>query len=263
MPVFTENQNAMFKAYFGRNLPGFEPKLSEKERAGLRIQERKPLPGDSTLVGLKKAPTVRELAIERGVQNGLWPRTYADSLHAGVERVEPSLLTPEQQKKAALIEAKIIPGAKRPAEPSEYERLLERLPPEARAEADSIRVGSKARASAKDPLVQLITLSMYMDTAQWTGTEIDPMILNLLRARMDALEKELIPKKKGKPSYDKEEYQAEYLDIIEGLKRKYPDRISDLDRWAQSGESLVVIKRALGELPGGRTFKKPKPKLEY
>jgi len=217
MSNYTEKQNAIWQMYFpGKYLPGFGPKLSEKERAGLRVKAERPLPGDSILLGLKKAagvrtPSAKEEAIERGVLTGLWPRAKADSMLAEVERIEPSLLTPQEQRQEALIKAKLIPGAKTPE--SLYGKPPWWMSPESlKTEAGKAYARKQIEGEGKSTLdlikiwqaIQIGSLGEYEDKEE----PLYPGLYKLATERIDRLRKilEMEPVKGQKKLRPKLEY---------------------------------------------------------
>jgi len=174
------------KEHDGRWPPGYKPekpetiKLSEKERAGLRIQKGKPLPGDSVLLGLKKIagirpPSAKEEAIERGVLTDLWPRSVADSTLAGIPREKPP----------------VSPYGKPPwwmnpdALKTDWGKAYARKQIEGTGK------------SVSDQIEEYIAFIEVSEEPMWgkDGTETNPELRNFARARIDALTKESIPKR--------------------------------------------------------------------
>jgi len=182
--LWTERAAELYrKEHDGRWPPGYKPetlKLSEKERAGLRIQERKPLPGDSLLLGLKKiagvrTPSAKEEAIERGVRTSLWPRAVADSTLAGISREEP-------------------PG-------SPYGKPPWWTNPEAlKTPVGKAYARKQIEGTGKSVPDQIEEYRVLIETSEepiWgkDGMETNPALRNFAIARIDALSKELIPKR--------------------------------------------------------------------
>ena len=228
MPNYTKKQNAIWQMYFpGKYLPGFEPELSEKATALQSLMRRgeiTPSERDSVLAGLKKiagvrTPSAEEEAIERGVLTGLWPRAKADSMLAGAERVEPSLLTPQQQRQEALIKAKLIPGAKTPVSP--YGKPPWWMSPESlKTESGKAYARKQIEGIGKSPEDLILTWQTIQEKARGVlGNAEDPLtqdnpeLFKIATARIDALSKELTPKR---PLIDKR---------WGGLKHKRPEAI--------------------------------------
>lgn len=93
---------------------------------------------------------------------GFLPPTVEERLRTGLA------------SRADSISAKLIPGA---AAPSEYEKLLERLPPEARPKADSIKAGFLTRATAgREPSEKLQSLNRLIRSGLITETQRDSIV---------------------------------------------------------------------------------------
>lgn len=151
-----------------------------------------------------------------------------------------------QASRADSIAAKLTPGA---AAPSEYEKLLGRLPAEARPKADSIKAGLLSRATKA-------TLSDYEKLRLRLPPEV--------RAKMDSIKAGLLPRA-GKPEEPERESLlaagSRYADIEAKTKKQLGEGPVSFNEAMAAAFGLDVGKTELFE-KGSPTEKNLRKRLE-